>query len=191
MIKSGDKTLNWYVQGWCSVLCENPKLLVTCRTGSEELCIHEVCNVLFHKDPEVRAEKSRYPGLVFIYTNLDVDRAYRVVSFREYGFVENIIPVHCVLEYPVDPTRAGACISRLVKSSPVKLKIRSRGVRGVSGELFSLLAQLLLEAESRHDPTSKTCLFVEVVESRVYVGLGSCHSVFKASIMNGWVKVSV
>lgn len=162
-----------------------PKLIVTCKTGSEELCVHEVCNVLFVKDPEVRAEGLKYRGLIFVYTSLDVDRAYRAVLHREFGFVENIIPVHCVLEYPANPVEVRACLERLLGGEPVKLRIRSRGVRGASTGLFTEFSRLLKDMGIRHDPASKKCLFVELVEKRMFVGLGDCHPVFKATSLIG------
>ncbi|MEM1695070.1 MAG: RNA-binding protein [Desulfurococcaceae archaeon] len=162
-----------------------PRLIVTCRAGNEELCIHEVCNVLFSKDPDVKAEKSKYGGLIYVYTSIDVDKAYRIASFREYGFVENIIPVHCVLEYPLDPSVVEACLTSIVKTKSVKLKVKSRGVRGASSGLFALFSRLLLKSGVKHDSTAKTCLFVELLDSKVYVGLGDCHPVFKASLVYG------
>lgn len=162
-----------------------PKLIVTCKTGSEDLCIHEVCNVLFIKDPDVKAEKSKYSGLIFIYTNLEVDRAYKSTSHREYGFVENIIPVHCAIEYPVNPAEVKACLEKLPTRGPVKLRIRSRGVRGASIGLFAMFSELLRSVGTRHEPSSKDCLFVEVVEKKVYIGFGDCHSIYKATIRIG------
>lgn len=170
------------------MLFPEPRLIVTCRVGNEELCIHEICNTLFPRDPNVKAEKTKYSGLIFVYTSVDVDRAYKAVSFKEYGFVENIIPVHCVLEYPVGAVEIKKCLNNAVNAvnvKTVKLRVKSRSVRGASSELFALFNQVLLNFGVKHEPTSNTCLFVELLESKIYVGLGSCHPVFKASLMYG------
>ncbi|MGC8983197.1 MAG: hypothetical protein ACP5KA_05560 [Desulfurococcaceae archaeon] len=159
-----------------------PKLIVTCRAGNEELCIHEICNVLYSKDPCVKAEKTKYSGVVFVYTSLSADKAYKASSLREYGFVENIVPVHCVLDYPVNESALLDCLKSIVKSPAVRLKVKARGVRGASSALFSLIARLLAGIGSAHTPESSTCLYVEVVESKMYVGVAHCRSVFKHSL---------
>lgn len=159
-----------------------PKLIVTCRTGNVELCEHEIGNVIFLRDPGVKIERTKYSGVLFVHTTLDSARAYAVASHREYGFVENIVPVHCVLEYPPEETALQECLKRIVKSHVVKLKVKSRGVRNVSKGLFITLTKLLNSMGVAHKPESKECLYVEVFENRVYVGIGSCHPVFKASI---------
>lgn len=158
---------------------EQPKLIITCRAGSEDICIHEICNVLFAKDPSVSAIKTKYRGLVLVYTKLDVNRAYTAVVHREYGFVENIIPVHCVLEHTASRENLVECLTRLKLPASVKLKVRSRGTRSLSSELFRQLSNILWELGVQHTPASSTCLYAEVLESKLYIGVGTCHPVFK------------
>lgn len=161
---------------------EAPKLLVTCRSTSIEMCEHEIGDVIYPRDPSVRVERSKYSGLLLVYTYLSPEKAYAITSHREYGFVENIIPVNCVLEYPASSSVIRECLERIVKTRVVKVKVRSRGVRGISRELFKLVMGLLSGMGVVHDTRSRTCLYVEVVESSLYIGVGSCHPVFKASI---------
>lgn len=159
-----------------------PRLIVTCRTSSVELCEHEIGNVIFPRDPHVIIKRSKYSGVLFVHTTLDSARAYTIASHREYGFVENIIPVHCVLEYPPEETALRECLERIEKSRSVKLRVKSHGVRNVSKGLFVTLTRLLNSMGIVHKPESKECLYVEIFENRVYVGVGSCRPVFKASI---------
>jgi len=160
-----------------------PVLIVTCRTSSVALCEHEIGNVLFIKDPDVRVEKTAFTDVLLVYSNLDVNTAYRVASFREYGFVESIIPIHCTSTLPVDPLFLRKCLAEITSpGTRVKLKVRARGVRKTSSEIYRLVVNILRELGIAVESSSSTCLFVEVIKSSVYVGVGSCKPVFKASI---------
>ncbi|WP_448577837.1 hypothetical protein [Thermosphaera sp.] len=159
---------------------ENPVLLVTCRQGCDEWCEEEVGNIIFRKDPELRIVKTPYPGVLLIYSGvLTPDKAYRIVVFREYGFVENIIPVQCsgrIEEFDSFVQCVGNLLRDLRK---VKLKLRVRGLRGYSEILWGRLKKYLEEKGIEHSPESPTCLFIETVDHNVYGGLGYCEPIFK------------
>jgi tRNA acetyltransferase TAN1 len=162
-----------------------PVLLVTCKTNSDVLCEHEIGNVLFIRDPDVRVEKTIFTGVLLVYSNLDVNTAYRVASSREYGFVESIIPIQCTLTLPINPTSLRGCLAEITsRGARVKLRVRARGVRGVSSRIYSLVVNILRELGVTVESSSSTCLFVEVIESNVYIGMGSCRPVFKVSIID-------
>jgi len=159
-----------------------PKLIVTCRTGHLELCMHEIGNVLYAKDPEIKIVESGFPDVLLVYTSLDVAKAYAIVSHREYGFVENIIPIHCVLSSPPRLDEVKECIASLKPPDRVKLKVKARGIREVSKLIFTEIARFLRENNIHHDTTAKTCLYIEVFPNKTYIGLGSCQPVFKAVV---------
>ena len=79
-----------------------PVLIITCRAGSEDWCEEEIGNVLFPYDPEVRVVKTKYPGLLIVYSKLDPLRAYTISLSSEYGFVEKIIPVQIYDKFNID-----------------------------------------------------------------------------------------
>lgn len=160
-----------------------PKLIVTCRSSSSvELCEQEIGNVVFTRDPNVRIERTKYAGVLLIHTTLAPEKAYAIASHREYGFVKNIIPINCVLEYPPETIKLKECLDRVVKSNRVKLKVRSRGVRGASSGLFKKVAEYLKAMDISHDPHSRTCLYIEVFDNKTYVGVSDCYPVFKVDI---------
>lgn len=163
---------------------ENPALIVTCKTGAVEQCIHEVGNTLFHKDQNVRIERTKYEGVLLVYTSLGPERAYKLSYHREYGFVKNVIPVHCTLESALSLDQLVECLKALTKPPEVKLKVRSRGVRGLSKIAFKLVAEALSKVGIRHNPQASKCLYVEIFSYKVYIGLGDCLSVFKSKISN-------
>lgn len=157
-----------------------PVLLVTCRAGHEALCEDEIGNVLFLRDPQVRIEGTGYPDVLAVYTKLSVDKAYKAASLREYGFVENVIPVHIALEYPRDVAKVvDAAKSLTSDSSCIELRVRARGVRGVSSGIYRELSGALSGKTCRG---SRECLFVEIINNRIYLGRGLCKSVLKARV---------
>jgi tRNA acetyltransferase TAN1 len=135
---------------------------------------------LFRKDPELRIVKTPYPGVLIAYSKiLTPGKAYRIVVFKEYGFVENIIPVQCTGRIE-EFDRFLQCIEGLVQGlREVKLKLRVRGVRGYSEALWSSLKTFLTERSVEHSPKSPTCLFIETIDLNLYGGLGYCEPVFK------------
>ncbi|MEM1772551.1 MAG: RNA-binding protein [Desulfurococcaceae archaeon] len=161
---------------------KTPSLIVTCRGTSIDHCIHEIGNVLYPKDPNVKINNTMFKGVLFVYTVLPPDRAYGITAHREYGFVENIIPIYCTLTYPLEERDIAECLSRLPLPSRIKLKVRVRGLRGVSEKIFNLAMATLKSMNIEHDTRAKTCLYFEGFYNVVYVGVGDCQSVFKAYV---------
>ncbi|MEM1643581.1 MAG: hypothetical protein QXS70_04175, partial [Desulfurococcaceae archaeon] len=68
-------------------------LIVTCRPGNDVLCEEEVGNALYEADPGLSLEVTRHPGVLLLYTNIDLWRAFKRLKSFEYGFVERIVPL--------------------------------------------------------------------------------------------------
>jgi len=149
-----------------------PVLLVTCRAGNEAWCIEEIGNALFEHDPEVVVERTKYPGLLIVFSNLDVEKAYNYALWREYGFVEHIIPINRAAQSLDEVERA---VMEIVSDGErVKVKVRVRGSRGLSKTLWSLVMKALRSKNAAHNPSSSTCLYVEGVEDKIYIGKARC-----------------
>lgn len=161
----------------------HPKLIVTCRELNPEPCEHEIGNVLYARDPFVSIVKAKYPGLLFVYTGLSADKAYASTVLREYGYVENIIPVQCILKYPFTNEEFEKCIDSIHLPEKVKVKVRSRGTRGISNTIYRVALDKIKSRGVLVDPGSSHCLFIEIIDQHVYVGLGYCRSVFKGSYL--------
>lgn len=159
-----------------------PSLIVTCRTSNIKQCIHEIGNVIFPQDPSILIQESSFKGVLLLYTSISPEKAYVIASNREYGYVENIIPVYCVLKNPISESELKECLSRIVKYPYVKLKVRSRGVRCVSKDVFKTTMKVLSWLNVRHDPGINICLYIEIFAGETYIGLGKCRPVYKASI---------
>jgi len=156
-------------------------LIVTCRAGSEEWCEEEIGNVLFHKDYEIMVLRTRYPGLLMVYSSrLEPEEAYRYARSYEYGFVEKIVPAERILYYPhsINPDRLEKAVDSLLEetklSSKIRLKMKIRGRRGLSPVLWKNILKILGKHGLRHDPDSQVCLYVEGIDDLLVLGIAEC-----------------
>ena len=149
-----------------------PVLIITCRAGSEDWCEEEIGNVLFPYDPEVRVVRTKYPGLLIVYSKLDPLRAYTISLSSEYGFVERIIPVQVYDKFNIDAL--DKILNIVGYGEKIKVKLRVRGRRGLSMIIWKRIIELLKRKNSRHDPGSNICLYVEVIDGSFYAGRAKC-----------------
>ncbi|MCD6301359.1 MAG: hypothetical protein J7L82_04735 [Staphylothermus sp.] len=150
----------------------NPVLIVTCRAGSEDWCEEEIGNVLFPHDPELKVVKTKYPGLLIVYSKLDPLKAYTISLSSEYGFVEKIIPVQIHDKFNIDAL--DKILNIVGYGEKLKVKLRVRGRRGLSTIIWKKIMDLLKRKNSKHDPSSNICLYVEVIDDYFYVGRVKC-----------------
>lgn len=156
----------------CISLLSKPILLVTCRVGSEKWCIEEIGNVIFSIDPYVEIVKTKYPGLIIVYSNMDYRVVYERVLESEYGFVERIIPIELYGSFNMEFFSE---ITKLVSPGErIKLKLRIRGKRGYSNIVWKKLIKTLSEKNVFHNKSSEICIYVEVIDDTVYMGRGFC-----------------
>ncbi|ADV64428.1 RNA-binding protein [Desulfurococcus mucosus] len=156
----------------CSVV-----LLVTCRTGSDEWCAREIGDFLFSLDSNVIVEETGFPGVLQVRSCIDAGRIYGRALSGEYGFVENIIPVQRVVPLTGLLRDPLGSLSGLELPERVKVRVRMRGVRGVSRDVFTSLVKELKERGIIHDPASTRCLFIESIGDKVYIGVGYCEAI--------------
>lgn len=152
-------------------------VIVTCRAGNEEWCEEEIGNVLFLYNHGVRINRTRYKGVLLVETSLNPDRVYRIVSSREYGFVEKIIPLHVVVN-KIDIRNIVESIRRLVIEKGVKDSIRLhivfRGIRGFSNILWKEVTRSLRELGISVSKKSSTCLYIESIDNFIGISLIEC-----------------
>jgi hypothetical protein len=111
---------------------------------------------------------------LLVYTSLQPLRAYRLLRNYEYGFVKNIIPVQKISR---DINEAAEWLVRYLKRKgigTVRLKLKVRGIRGRSPEYWRILKNKLLNAGIRHDPRSRVCGYVEVIDETICIGVVEC-----------------
>ncbi len=152
---------------------EKPCLLITCRAGNEEWCTEEIGNTIFPYDPNVRIERTRYPGLLLVYSKLSPATAYSIAMRREYGFVTRIIPV-MVYGETSDPSILNKILDLVKDGERLKLRVRVRGKRGLSEKLWNNTIAILKKKNVVHDPSSHTCLYVEVIDDHFFIGKARC-----------------
>ena len=154
-----------------------PVLLVTCRTGRSSWCREEVGDVLFEIDPDVNVVETGFPDVLLVCSKLDVNPVYNRARGSEYGFVENIIPVHGVLR---DPGGLGEVLGRLVSAGEkVKVRVRALGVRGLSTRVWAEAVSHLKGMGAVVDRDAEVCVHVVLLKDAIIVGKAPCKPVFK------------
>lgn len=146
--------------------------IVTCRPGNYALCEEEVGNALYELDPGLSLEATKHPGVLLLYTDIDLWKAFKRIKSFEYGFVERVIPLQIIVE-PKEESVIKA-VNELLKNLEEKslcVKVRLRGIRGLSKNLWiSMSRHLKLFGFSINSDSTK-CVYVEGVGEVVGVSI--------------------
>jgi len=142
-------------------------LIVTCTPGNEEICEEEVGNVLYIYDQSLKIIRTRHKGVLLVYTQLDSMDAFKKLRSREYGFVRRIVPILKVSKSSISNILKN--VEEIVPSSisSVCLKVRIRGIRGLSSKLWDELKKYLLAKGIKIDKRSNYCIYIEGVNSLI------------------------
>lgn len=144
-------------------------LIVTCAPGNEEICEEEVGNVLYIYDQSLKITRTRHKGVLLVYTKLDSMDAFKKLRSREYGFVRRIVPVLKVSKPSIDNILKS--VEDIVPSSisNICLKVRIRGIRGLSSRLWDELKKYLLAKGIKINNRSNYCIYIEGVNDLIGV----------------------
>ncbi len=146
-------------------------LIVTCSPGNMGLCEQEIGNILYPYDPDIRIRWTRHKGVLIVDTRLDPMEAFRKLRSGEYGFVRRIVPLQKI----VDP--AVESIIRAVEEileyglDKVCLRIRIRGIRGLSSRVWNSVRELLTRRGIRVSRDAPKCIYIEGVDQIIGVSL--------------------
>jgi len=142
-------------------------LVVTCAPGNEEICEEEVGNVLYIYDQSLKIIRTGHKGVLIVYTQLDSMDAFKKLRSREYGFVKRIVPILKVSKASIVDIlkNVGDIIPPNISS--VCLKIRIRGIRGLSSDLWNELKKYLLAKGIKIDNRSNYCIYIEGVNDLI------------------------
>lgn len=147
-------------------------LIVTCRPGNDVLCEEEVGNALYEVDPDLSLEVTRYPGVLLLYTNIDLWRAFKRLKSFEYGFVERIVPLQLIVEPKEESViRAVVELLRNLEEKSFCIKVRLRGIRGLSKNLWISIARHLKQLGFSINSNSTKCIYVEGVGEVIGVSI--------------------
>ena len=154
-----------------------PVLLVTTPHGKEERAGEEVGNTLFRLDPQVEVRRTRFPGVLLVYSEtLTPDRAFRALTSRFLSWVARVVPAHVVLEDP-DLDALATSVAGLVKeggASTYRVDCSFRGLKLSCTELKRRIAEILGAKYRFEHRNPQTCLRVESVDRLVIVGIIPC-----------------
>ena len=153
----------------------NPALIVTCKAGNEDICEEEIGNVLLSYDNDIRIDKSRFPGVLIVYSKMNTNRLYKLALSSEYGFVMRIIPIQCIIDDLTNTGKLEECLLKVASNDEVvKLHLKIRGIRGLSKDLWIKAKRILAKYGIKHDPRSSICIFIESLDKTLYIGRGRC-----------------
>ncbi len=145
-------------------------VLITCRPGNVERCIEEIGNVLYPYDQSIVFRETVFKGVVLLETRLDPMEAFRIIKSSEYGFVERVVPfLEAIAGADLEAIVSKAIellykhVSNTGSLDSICLRIRVRGLRGLSSRLYSMLKKELLEKGIRVDNRSGMCIYVESI----------------------------
>ncbi|MCS7127805.1 MAG: hypothetical protein N3E36_00825 [Sulfolobales archaeon] len=138
--------------------------IITCRPGNDALCEEEVGNALYEVDPGLLLKVTRHPGVLLLYTNIELEKAFKRLKSFEYGFVERIVPLQSIVE-PKEESVIKA-INELLKNLEEKslcIKVKLRGIRGLSKNLWISIARHLKQLGFSINSNSTKCIYIEGV----------------------------
>ncbi len=154
-----------------------PVLLVTTPHGKEERAGEEIGNTLFRLDPQVEVRRTRFPGVLLVYSEtLTPERAFRALTSRFLSWVARVVPIHAVLESP-GLDELAAAVAWLVEKSGASTYRVDCSFRGLKLSCTGLKRRIteILRARYRFEPRNpQTCLRVESVDRLVVVGIVPC-----------------
>lgn len=144
-------------------------LIITCSPGNEDICEEEVGNVLYIYDPSIRIVKTKHKGVLIVYTKLDPMNAFKKLKSSEFGFVKRIIPVLRIAKPLINDVVKAVddIISHDVNS--VCLKVRIRGIRGLSSRLWDELKRFFISKGIIVSNDASYCIYVEGVDDLIGV----------------------
>lgn len=142
-------------------------LIVTCAPGNEEICEEEVGNTLYIHDQLLRITKTRHMGVLIVYTQLDSLDAFKKLRSREYGFVRRIVPVLKLSSPSIENILRD--IDEIIPSdiNSLCLKIRIRGIRGLSSKLWNELKKYLRAKGIKINNKSNHCIYIEGINDLI------------------------
>lgn len=91
-----------------------PKLLITCPHGREERAIEEIMDILMVEDLNVECEKSKFPGVVLVYTSLDPLKAAKMLYEKPTSYIFRIVPVFKCVKTDIENI-VNECLNLAVK----------------------------------------------------------------------------
>ena len=157
------------------VMPECPTAVIVAKPKRQSWALEEAWDLAVLASPGGRAETTRFPGVILVYTPDRDPYRFSIVAARgERGFIQRIVPAQRCLIMPgrTEVLEALTSILSNVKSSSVRvvesLRGESKKVVG-SGVALEALRHLGLAASR----TSSTILAVEGVDSIVVASVGT------------------
>ncbi len=131
--------------------CKNLKLIVTTKPGKEEVVENQVGDSLYIEDINITIKRTKYSGVLLVYTSLSPWRAFWLVNTYPIHGASRIIVVECCTEREL--SKLLQCIKSLlmkhVNDKGIGLEITIRGhlynKKVIEANIFKLLKETEFE----------------------------------------------
>ena len=98
-----------------------PAAVAVAKPRRDTWLVEELYDTVFLGDPEARVERTRFPGVLLVYTRLPPERLIPLFRRVEHSFLQRLVPAQrCVAQAsPGDPERLVEELARLLASAGV------------------------------------------------------------------------
>ncbi len=132
-------------------------LLITVRARKEEQAILEIGDALFKHDPKITPVKTRYPGVIIVYTNISVIKAYRILLNQTLAYPLKIYPLNTSLEKTLE---------KIEKTMKIYIQCEHRGHKEKCREhTKNILKKIPLQNTTKTKKQSTHTLHIQAIDN--------------------------
>ncbi len=153
------------------IRCQGLKLLVTTKPGKEDTVELQIGDALFRIDSNVKIVKVKYPGVLLVYTNVELWKAFwSLMTLIPHG-ATRIVPVEYCLE---KISEAPSVIEKLVNEKKVRevnLEIVVRGKHYNENSLRGIVKSVLRKLNVSIKYKASHSLKIETIDNIIVLAL--------------------
>ena len=117
---------------------ECPAAVAVAKPRRDSWLVEELYDTLFTGDPGARVVRTRFPGVLLVYSSLEPARLVPLFRRVEHSFLQRLVPAQrCIAEAsPGDPERLVEELARLLAAAEVKEAKLLAVMRGAGKEVY-------------------------------------------------------
>jgi len=158
-------------------LPECPAAVAVAKPRRDSWLVEELYDTLFPGDPGARVERTRFPGVLLVYTSLEPSRLVALIRRAEHGFLQRLVPAQrCIPNAaPGDPERLVAELASLLAAGGVSQATLIASLRGEGKRLAGgrrSLEEAMARAGVRPARRARHAVAVESVDTLIVAAAG-------------------
>ncbi len=161
---------------------ECPTAVIVAKPKRQSWALEEAWDLAVMAHPESRAEPSRFPGVILVYTPDGDSRRLSIMAARgERGFIQRIVPAEICIAGAEKNDVVNAVESIIGRKSALMGEGRLRLIVSVRGEGKRVvdkraIEEIVASKNLRIDRNARVALAVESVDSLFVIALGITRS---------------